>query len=168
MQRVIVIGCGGAGKSLFSRQLAAVTGLPLHHLDALYWQPGWKKPAAENWQSTVDALIAQPAWILDGNFGGTLEQRLAASDTVIFLDVPAWLCLWRVVVRRIRHRGRARPDMTEGCHERLDLRFIVWILGYGFQRRPTILRRLSVVQPGRRAVVLRSAAAARRFLASLV
>ena len=167
MQRVIVIGCGGAGKSVFSRQLAAATGLPLHHLDALYWRPGWITPDNADWQSTIDALIAGPRWILDGNFGGTLEQRLAASDTVIFLDTPVWTCLWRVLVRRLRHRGSARVDMTVGCNERLDPGFIAWIVGYRWQRRPAIVRRLAALPPGQHAVVLRSAAAARDFLAGL-
>lgn len=164
MQRVIVIGSGGAGKSFFSRQLADVTGLPLHHLDSLYWQPGWKEPGHAEWHASLQALLSRPAWILDGNFGGSLEARIAASDTVIFIDTPAWVCLWRVVVRRIRHHGQSRPDMAAGCHERLDPGFIGWILGYRFQRRPAILRRLDALRHEKQVVVIRSGAQAREFL----
>lgn len=167
MQRVIVIGCGGAGKSAFSRQLAQRTGLPLHHLDALYWQPGWTEPSKHDWQSRIDALLAQPRWILDGNFGGTLERRLAASDAVVFMDTPALVCLWRVILRRIRHHGHARPGMAAGCNERLDMGFVAWILGYPFRRRPALLRRLQEVRTQKQVVVLRSTAQANILLDSI-
>jgi adenylate kinase family enzyme len=77
MRRVLVIGSGGAGKSTFATRLAQLTGLPLFHLDALYWKPGWVETPKEVWSRTMGQLIAGARWVMDGNYGGTLEQRLA-------------------------------------------------------------------------------------------
>jgi len=167
MKRILVIGSGGVGKSTFARRLAGGTGLPLFHLDALYWQPGWIKSSREDWLAKVDQLVAGERWIMDGNFGGTLERRLAACDTVIFLDLPPWVCLWRVLRRRIRHHGQARPDMTAGCHERLTWDFVWWILSYPVRRRPAILHRLATMHAGQRVHRLRDSRAMEDFLQSL-
>jgi adenylate kinase family enzyme len=166
VQRVLVIGSGGAGKSTFAAQLAQRTGLPLVHLDREYWRAGWAEPSKCEWLAKVEELVARERWIMDGNFGGTMERRLAACDTVVFLDRSRWLCLWRVLARRMRHRGVARPDMTPGCHERLDASFLAWILNYPERSRPKVLRRLSALRPDQRAVVLRNDREMEAFLAS--
>jgi adenylate kinase family enzyme len=166
MQRVLVIGCGGSGKSTFAAHLAGRLGLPLVHLDALFWRPGWVETPREQWAETVARVISGPAWILDGNYGGTLEQRLRACDTVIFLDPPRLLCAARVLRRWMRFRGRSRPDMSPGCPERISLAFLWWVLTYPERRRPEVLRRLSGMRPDQRVVVLRSPREVDRFLAS--
>ncbi|GAB3350355.1 P-loop NTPase family protein [Lysobacter tyrosinilyticus] len=167
MQRVLVIGASGAGKSTLAARLGQCTGLPVIHLDREYWQPGWIEPEKASWSETVDRLLAQQRWILDGNFGGTLERRLAACDTVIFLDLPRHICLWRVLKRRLRHHGGARPDMAPGCDERLSLHFLWWIWTYPQRRRPGVLRKLQQLRPDQNAVVLRSDAEIEDFLATL-
>ena len=166
MRRVLVIGSGGAGKSTFARALGARTGLPVVHLDARYWQPGWREPDKAAWRAEVDALIGGDAWILDGNYGGTLDRRLAACDTAVFLDLPRLTCLRRVLGRWWRHRGRTRPDMREGCPERLSGAFLRWIWAYPARHRPQVLRRLDAVADRCRVVVLRSPAEVERFLAA--
>ncbi|MGH7713986.1 MAG: AAA family ATPase, partial [Gemmatimonadaceae bacterium] len=112
-----MIGPGGAGKTTFARELAARTGLPLIHLDALYWRPGWEPTPNEDWDRTIGQLIARNAWVMDGNYGRTLPVRLAASDTVIFLDLPRYVCLWRLLRRRVRYGGHSRPDLPADCPE---------------------------------------------------
>src|SRR5215218_8542893 len=114
MRRVLVLGSGGAGKSTFAARLAERTGLPLIHLDAEYWRPGWTGSPKREWLEKVERLTGGDEWIMDGNYGGTLQKRLAAADTVIFLDLPRIVCLARVVRRRLRFHGRTRPDMTPG------------------------------------------------------
>lgn len=167
MKRILVIGSGGSGKSTFAIRLAERSGLPLIHLDAHYWRPGWVEPTKGDWAADIEQLISGDQWIMDGNFGGSLERRLAACDTIIFLDIAPWICLWRVIRRRIRHHGRARPDMTAGCHERLTWEFVWWILSYPVKRKPVILQRVAKLQPGQRVTVLRSSRAAESFLQSL-
>lgn len=164
MRRVLVIGSGGAGKSTFAARLAERTGLPLVHLDALYWRPGWTETPRDEWDAEVERLLAGERWILDGNYGRTLARRLEACDTVVFLDLPRTLCLRRAVERRIRFHGRSRPDMREGCPERLSWEFLRWIWRYPAERRPGILARLAALRPDQRAVILRSPAEVDDFL----
>ena len=167
MRRILVIGSSGAGKSVFAARLAERTGLPLIHLDAIYWKPGWIKTPKEAWARTVDDLLARDAWVMDGNYAGTMDRRLAACDTVVFLDLPRTVCLWRAVKRRIVFHRRSRPDMTAGCDERLTGQFIRWIWEYPRARRPGVLAKLAALRPGQRAVVLRSTAEIETFLRTL-
>lgn len=167
MRRVLVIGSGGAGKSTFAAHMGERTGLPVIHLDALFWHAGWQETPREEWAARVDELLKGDAWIIDGNYGGTLERRLAACDTVIWLDFPRTLCLWRIVKRRVIFRGRSRPDMAEGCRERLNWEFVRWVWTYPRVKRPSVLKRLGELREGQRFFVLRSPREARRFLEAL-
>lgn len=142
MQRVLVIGCSGAGKSTFSRRLAALTGLPVIHLDQEFWQPGWMPMAPAAWRARVAAMTAEPRWIMDGQFGGTLGLRLSRADTVFILDVPRWRCLTRVLRRTCWNLGRKRPDMAPGCLERFDWEFLRYIWNYNRDHRPRHLAAL--------------------------
>jgi adenylate kinase family enzyme len=164
VQRVLVIGSGGAGKSTIARQLASRLGLPLVHLDALYWRAGWQATPKDEWRERVEALIAEPRWVMDGNYSGTLDMRLARCDTVVFLDLPRVVCLWRIVKRQIQFRGRSRPDMSPNCPERLTWEFITWVWTYPSRRRGEILRKLAALDGHQRTVVLASRRDVRRFL----
>lgn len=134
MRRVLVIGSPGAGKSTLATKLAQRTGLPLFHLDQQYWQAGWVETDKAIWQEKVEEIAARDRWIIDGNYGGTLPPRLERADTVILLDYPTWLCLARVLRRIFSARGRVRLDMAEGCPERLDPAFLLYIAR--FRRGP--------------------------------
>ena len=127
MERVLIIGSPGAGKSTLSREVARRTGLPLHHLDRLYWKPGWVETDEQAWRDAVAGLVAGPRWIIDGNYGGTLKLRLARADTVIDLDLPAWLCVAGILWRLIGSQAAARPDMAEGCRERPNREFVEFL-----------------------------------------
>lgn len=130
MKKVIVIGSGGAGKSTFSRRLGELTGIEVFHLDKLYWRAGWIEPPKDEWRQTVEDYLKKESWIMDGNFGGTMDLRLAACDTAILLDLPRSVCLYRVLKRRLKYRNTNRPDMSEGCHEQIDYEFLKWIWDY--------------------------------------
>ena len=132
-QRIAIVGGSGGGKSTLARDLAVRTKLPLIHLDQAYWRPGWKIPPPGDWTARHAALIAGPRWIIDGTFASTLPERAAAADLVVFLDLPRWHCLPRVLWRVMRSHGKVRADMALGCPERLDAAFLrcVWT----FQKR---------------------------------
>ncbi len=128
MQRVLVIGSPGAGKSTLSHQITARTGLPLFHMDRLHWLPGWIERDRDEALAEVKQVLTQDCWIIDGNYGSSLPIRITRADTVVWLDYPTHVCFGRVLKRWWQHRGRARPDMTEGCPERLNLEFLVYVL----------------------------------------
>jgi adenylate kinase family enzyme len=165
MERVLVIGSGGSGKTTAAKILAGRLGLPLIHLDALYWRPGWIPTPADEWRRTVAELVARPRWVMDGNYAGTLDTRLASCDTVVFLDLPRRVCLWRIVKRRLRYSGRTRPDVAPGCPERLTWEFVKWVWSYPKRRRAGILDRLSKLT-GRRVIIVSSRRYLDRFLAN--
>jgi adenylate kinase family enzyme len=167
MRRVLVIGSGGAGKTTLSLRIAQRTGLPVIHLDSLYWRPGWVPTPAEEWQRAIADLVQRPRWIMDGNYGGTLETRLAAADTVVFLDVPRLLCLRRVLERRIRHDAQSRPSLASGCPERLTAEFLWWIWTYPTRRRNGILARLEELRDRKAVAILRSGLDVERFVDGL-
>jgi len=165
LRKILILGCSGAGKSTLARQVGRITGLPIIHLDQHYWRPGWQEPDRETWRREVGALIAQPRWVMDGNYGGTLMLRLTAADTVIFLDFPTWVCLGRVLLRVARSLGRTREDMAPGSPERFDLSFLRYVWRY---RREDRSRHLAAVAAfGGRLIILHRPAEVARLVLGL-
>ncbi|MFA6135377.1 MAG: AAA family ATPase [Phycisphaerae bacterium] len=156
-KRIMIIGSGGAGKSTLARRLGSLLGLDVVHLDSHHWQSGWQAPSREQWRQKVRMLVAGESWIIDGNYGNSIDIRLERADTVVFLDLPKWPCLWGVICRRLKHRGgRTRLDMAEGCPEQLDWDFLKWI--YNFQRdsRPRLIEAIGSCCPQQQVVMLRT------------
>ncbi len=130
MRRVLVIGPCGSGKSTLARELAPLMGLPLVHMDQLGWQAGWVETEKAELNARLAEVVAQDAWLIEGNYGSTLAPRLERADTVIYLDFPISLCLARLIRRIFIHRGRSRPDMPEGCPERFDAAFFWYVMNW--------------------------------------
>ena len=166
MRRVAVIGCPGAGKSAFARQLGRILGTEITHLDRLYWRPGWVRTPQTEWEALQRAALAGERWIIDGNYGATLHLRLAAADTVILLDFPRAVCMGRFLRRVLLARWTPRPDMADGCHERFSLELARFIWDFRRDKRPGILRQLRALPP-ERVVWLASPRQARRWLEAL-
>ncbi|MEP6781746.1 MAG: DNA topology modulation protein [Gemmatimonadaceae bacterium] len=167
MQRILIIGCAGAGKSTFATALGGILRLPVIHLDSHFWQPNWKETERSVWHLKVGELLARDAWIMDGNYGGTMAMRVASSDTIIFLDFPRSTCLFRVLKRGIKYWHRERPDIGKGCAEQLpDFQFLKFIWTYRRTRRPIILELLRANEEEKRVVILRSPRELTHFVAS--
>jgi adenylate kinase family enzyme len=162
---VLIIGAGGAGKSTVARRLGESLRIEVLHLDRLYWRPGWVETPKGEWRDKVRELVRRESWIMDGNYSGTLDIRLAACDTVVFLDLPRTLCLRRVVKRLLMYRRGGRPDMAEGCPERLSVEFLRWVWDYPNRSRPKVLEKLKAGGEGKRIIRLRSQAEVEKFLA---
>jgi adenylate kinase family enzyme len=166
-QRVLIIGSGGSGKTTLARHVADELGIPLIHLDQHYWHPGWAPTADDDWAAEVEKLIGHASWVMDGNYGGTLNRRLERAEAVIWLDLPRWLCLLRVLRRQLRYLGRSRPELPVGCRERLSFEFLLWIWNYPTRRAPSIAKRLAELPSSMRVVRLRSPNDVRHFLQGL-
>ena len=167
MQRIAIIGSAGTGKSTLARRLGELTGLSVIHLDALYWGPGWVATPREEWDAIIAEAVSQEPWIIDGNYGRTMEARLERADTVVFLDLPRVVYLWRVFKRWLRYRGRSRPDLAPGCPEQLSWEFVRWIWFYPKRSRPRVLDRIEGHSADTEVIVLRSQREIDRFLAGL-
>lgn len=167
MKRIMIIGCGGAGKSTLARELGDLLQLPLVHLDKAYWRPNWLERDKQEWEQIVTKLADQDQWILDGNYGGTMDIRLQRADTVVFLDRSRWLCVYRVLLRLWRTAGRTRPDMAEGCEERFSFAFLHYVFFYNNTRRPGILKKLHQLSSKQTVFRLRTQREINHFIASL-
>jgi adenylate kinase family enzyme len=136
LRRILIIGSGGAGKSTLARRLGERTGIEVVHLDKLFWHPGWVRTEKEEWFGIVRQAIEKESWIIDGNFGSTLEMRAGAADTIIFMDIPRHICIYRIVKRWVLYNRGTRPDMAEGCEERFDWEFFLWVWNYPTRSKP--------------------------------
>ena len=167
MRRVMIIGCGGAGKSTLARQLGEKTGLPVVHLDQIWWAPGnWQHVEREEFDARLQEEMQKPQWILDGNFNRTIEMRLEACDTVIYLDFGRLACLLSWLKRVITNWGHARVDMTPGCKEWFDPEMARWIWNFNKENRERYYRLLNEAE-GKTAIVLKNRRMVKRFLNSL-
>ena len=135
MRRIIVIGCPGSGKSTFSIKLHRRTGLPLYHLDMMYWNADRTKVDREVFLESLSNALESSQWIIDGNYSSTMEQRMQACDTVIFLDYPTDVCLGGIMERR----GKARIDIPWTEPEQIDEAFVETVRNYNTQGRPQVL-----------------------------
>lgn len=144
MKRVLIIGCSGAGKSTLARKLHERTGLPLIHLDRLFWKPGWEQSDIAKFRDRCATLCDKDKWIMDDSYFSNLSLRLLRADTVFFLDYPTHLCLRRVLQRIATGYGRDRPSCAEGCPERFDWEFMNYILTFRKKWRDRILNLLAL------------------------
>lgn len=162
MKKVIVIGCPGSGKSVFSRALHAITGLPLYHLDMINWHEDKTTLSREELIAKINAIGATDAWIMDGNYGGTMELRMALCDTIIFLDYPTEVCLAGIMARR----GTQRPDLPWPDAEELEEDFVDSVKNYNTHNRSTVLERIRKF-PEKEVHIFHSRNEADGFLAAL-
>lgn len=168
MNRVIVIGVSsGVGKSTFARALGKLAGIDVTHLDRLYWKPGWVEAPAEEFSAAQRTIVEQDQWIIEGNYTSTIEIREPLADTVIYLELPLHVCLYRVVKRRIQYHGKTREDLTEGCPEKIDWAFIKFIVTTYGRRKKKMLERLQhYANEGKTVHHLRSIAQIEGFLST--
>ena len=161
MKKVIVIGCPGSGKSTFSVALQQKTGLPLYHLDMLFWNADKTTVEKSMFLERLSDVLTQDAWIIDGNYASTMEQRLAVCDTVFFLDYPVEVCLDGVRARR----GQPRQDMP-WIETEEDEAFMEYIKRFHEQQRPRILDMLAICRD-KRIVTFVGREQAERFLCGM-
>ena len=137
MKKIIVIGCPGSGKSTVSRALHKNTGIPLYHLDMMYWNADKTTVEKCVFLERLSAVLEKDEWIIDGNYAPTMDRRMAACDTVIFLDYSIEVCLDGIKERR----GKPRGDMP-WIETEEDEEFIEFVKGYNEQQRPRVLELL--------------------------
>lgn len=127
MNRIMILGQPGAGKSTLAREVGRITGLPVVHVDLIHWMSGWQERPRDEKIAIALAEQAKPQWVFEGGLAATKEDRLERCDMLVVLDLPYPLRMWRVIRRTWRHYGQTRPDLPEGCPEQVSFEFWRWI-----------------------------------------
>ena len=167
MQRILVTGCCGAGKSTFSKKLKSILKLELIHLDQYYHKPNWEEPEKDEWEKIVYTLVKKPSWIMDGHFSETMDIRIKSADTIIYLDYPTLKCFWRVIIRIFKYHGSVRFDMAKGCKEQFDLEFLHFVLTFNRKNRKKFIQKINLVKDEKKVFVFKTDKQADKFLSQI-
>ncbi len=172
-RRIIVLGAPGCGKTVFSTKLALITGIPLVHLDDLYWEPNWKRTSQEAFTKKLESLLAKDSWIVDGNYHHRcLDQRIQRAEAIIFLDFPTMVALYGFVSRSIKRFFGDKSSIPQRMVNekfylpRWELRpnLLYRVLTFRYIIRPLLLKKLTEVQDKKSIIILRSRKDAHKYL----
>jgi adenylate kinase family enzyme len=168
MQRVLVMGCPGAGKTTFALTLADKLSVPFVSIDRLYWQPGWREPNTADFAALISKEAEKPAWVMDGDYlrRGAGELRRARAHAIVWFDLPRRVCLTSALRRIVTTYGQVRLEMAPGCPERLDWEFLKYIWTYQVEQRPKLLNYFAALRADQRLMTFTARAQAATFLAS--
>ena len=166
MERIVIIGCPGSGKSTLARELGDKLNLTVVHLDRLWWTKGWQNVSREEFDSRLENALSLERWIIEGNYSRTMDVRLQRCDTVIYLDYSRIACLLGVCKRILTTYGKVRPDMGEGCPERVDLDFLKWVWNFNKNKRKRNYDLLNRAE-GVRVMIFKNRRQLRKFLKQL-
>ena len=165
MQRILVMGSPGSGKSTFARRLSQVTDIPVVSLDALFWKPGWQPSDSAEFEARLAEAIRLPRWIMDGDYiwwAGDIRRSVA--DAVIWFDLPRRTCVAGIMNRIATSYGRVRPEMAEGCPERINVEFFRYVWTYRREQRPKLQQYLGGLRADQPLICFTDRAQANRYL----
>ena len=168
MQRVLVMGCSGSGKTTFARALADKLAVPYVSLDQLFWQPGWREPVMADFTIKVTAAAEKPAWVMDGDYirRGAGELRRERAQAIVWFDLPRRACMAGVLYRIATTYGSVRPEMAPGCPERLDWDFLKYVWTYRDAQRPKLVDYVAALRADQQLLAFTTRAQAVTFLAT--
>jgi adenylate kinase family enzyme len=170
MRRIVIVGNAGTGKSTFADHLGKKLNLHVIHLDALCWEPGWKRIPQGEFRARIGEAISGDSWITDGNFAElTFDLRLPRADALIWVEQPRFICFWRVIRRALRNHFRDDENLAPGCPERFNSRFLDrlrFIANFNRVNRPKLEKLRQTHGPHVPLITLRGDREIARFLAS--
>ena len=167
MKRILVLGPSGSGKSTLTTRLAEILRIPAIHLDSYHWLPNWVEIHRLEWEIKLKELLQINTWVMDGNYLDSLENRIERADTVIFLDYGRLKCLVRCVGRLIKFHSKTRPELPEGCEEKMDWEFFKWIWNYPRDICPKVIRILTRSEKRKQVIFLKNDREVNIFLKKL-
>ena len=167
MERILIIGCPGAGKTTLARQLGEKLNLPVVHLDRIFWAPGnWEHLEQKDFDKVLLTELEKSKWIIEGNYDRTLPLRLQYCDAVIWLDFSRWACMGGWFKRMITNWGKVRPDMAPGCVERYEQEFAEFIWNFRKDNQEKYYRLLNEVK-NVETIVLKNRRMVKQFLKTM-
>jgi adenylate kinase family enzyme len=167
-KRILILGPSGAGKSTLARRIGARLQLPIVHLDAINWNPGWVQTEIGRFRERVAEAASREMWVMDGNYTTHLDLRLPRAEAVIWLDLPRYVYFPRAVLRTIRNYGHERDDVGPGCPERIELSFFRdWVWTYPARSRARHAALLASLPAGIQGITLKSPAEVTKFTSDL-
>ncbi|PKR85266.1 topology modulation protein [Heyndrickxia camelliae] len=168
MERIMVIGVSaGVGKSTFARKLGEILNKKVYHLDSYYWKPGWVESPLEEFRNAQREMVQHNEWIIEGNYSNSFDIRTEACDTIIYLELPLVVCLYRVLKRWLANLGRTRPDLGEGCPEKMEWKFLKFIYTTYYPRKKKMAERFQQLGSEKTIIVLKSKKAIRKYLENI-
>ena len=169
MNRIMIIGFSGGGKSTLARKMGEILGIEPTHFDRLHWLPNWVESTREYKREMIKPVLECDRWIIDGNYHHIYwQERLELADTVIFIDVNRFTCLYQAWKRSRIYKGKTRPDMGEGCIEKIDLEFAKWVFFKGRKKRRDYLETMKMLKDtGKDTYILKGKKDINKFLKGL-
>ncbi len=154
MERIVIIGASGAGKTILARNLRAILKINVYHLDRIFWRRNWKRIADEERIDILQKLVQRKQWIIEGKYLKSFKTRMDAADTIIFLDISPFVCLKHIIKRHYFHKGNRR-DLAMECSDVLGVKIIAKVLFFTLVRRRGIKRKISCYED-KRVITLQS------------
>lgn len=165
-QKILIVGSPGAGKTYFSREIAEITGLPLIHLDKYFHVKKHNYyDDREAWVKRVQEFVEEPRWIIEGNYGATMYERMKAADQVIFLDYPTYIAVGRMLKRRVQYSKKPRDEMPTEWKEKIEPSFARFVAQFRKTQRPRIVKYIQ--DSGVKAIFLKNPREAKQYLSEL-
>ncbi|WP_406435984.1 topology modulation protein [Streptomyces sp. NBC_00631] len=151
MMKVAIVGCGGSGKSYLARELGKILDAPVTHLDAAFYDDDWNALPMDKFAELQRELVAEPRWVIDGNYNSTLQIRLESCDTVVLMDVSTISALYGIFSRQLRHGAGHKGN---GVHNRIHWGVIKYVATYRRKMRPRVMAKINEFASSRSNVVL--------------
>lgn len=165
--RITITGSSGAGKTTLAIKIAKHFKIPIIHLDKYFWKPGWNTPDMNEWHDKVEQLVQEESWVMEGNYGSTFDVRFPRATEIIHMDFSRYLCLYRVLKRRIQSGKKLRPDLAPGCEERFELNFYKYIWDYPSVYGPRVYRDIDYLDAREKFTILKNSTDVSNYLKSL-
>ncbi|RDI45435.1 topology modulation protein [Falsibacillus pallidus] len=147
MKKIMVVGISaGVGKSTFAKKIGDLLDIPVHHLDRHFWKPGWAQATFEEFRGAQEEILEHDRWIIEGNYTATYDMRAEQADTIIYLELPRYVCIYRVFKRFFKNIGRTRPDLGPDCKEKIDWPFLKFIWTTYYPRKAQMQKRFTAFQ----------------------
>ncbi len=169
MDRIMIFGFSGGGKSTLARKMGEILDIEPTHFDRLHWLPGWVESTRDYKREMIKPVLERDRWIIEGNYHHIYwNERLEKADTVIFIDVNRFTCIYQAWKRSLMYKGKTRPDMGEGCTEKFDLEFAKWVFFKGRKKRREYLKAIKQQKnSGKNTCILKSIKDINKFLEGL-